>query len=188
MVFGPAMPVLFKTAAASLFVLYCLEVFMLFFVYKKPPQFDVLLNNHVLKTLSWAPFTMLAFSFWYFTNPALLGNYTQMQAIRFMKDPFDNGHYWYNSLKSTSPAVLLGYLAICFFVFRHFGNIIMAFVGLVTNNGRNCCRGSLKGFWPDQVEIDEEIPEYDEVLTKTDRKYTLAEELNCRMFGIQGML
>jgi hypothetical protein len=76
MVFGIAIPSLFLTAAASLFVLYCLEVYMLFYVYKRPPQYDVQLNNYVLKRLAWAPFFMLAFGFWYLSNPMLNGNYT----------------------------------------------------------------------------------------------------------------
>lgn len=38
-----------------------------------------------------------------------------------------------------------------------------------------------------EVIIDEDIPNYDEVLSHADRKYTLAEEINSRMFGIQTM-
>jgi hypothetical protein len=69
MVFGISMPILFPVACASLFVLYCLEVFMLFYVYKRPPAYDVILNDHVLQKLSWAPFAMLAFAFWQLSSP-----------------------------------------------------------------------------------------------------------------------
>jgi hypothetical protein len=48
MTFGAAMPMLFPVAAVTLFVLYFLESFMLFFTYKRPPIYDVQLNNHVL--------------------------------------------------------------------------------------------------------------------------------------------
>jgi len=83
---------------------------------------------------------------------------------------------------------ILGILAIALFVYLQFKKLIFAILGLVTNEGKMCCPRILRKFWQPQVEIDEDIPDYDEVLTMTDRKYTLAEELNCRMFGIQSML
>lgn len=69
MMFGPGMPTLFLYSFLSLFVLYVMEVYMLFYVYKAPPAYDVKLNDHVLQKLAWAPFIMLAFSFWMFSNP-----------------------------------------------------------------------------------------------------------------------
>lgn len=64
----------------------------------------------------------------------------------------------------------------------------MSFFGVLTNDGRTCCKKYIRKYWVDEVEIDEDIPAYDEVLTRSDRKFTLAEELNSRMFGIQTML
>jgi hypothetical protein len=188
MCFGISMPILFPVAAASLFVLYCLEVFMLFYVYKRPPAYDVALNNHVLLKLAWAPFYMLAFAFWQLSSPQLIGSYQYMIPLGQKQSPFLNQHLWYKSMRNSGPAQVLLYLAVGYLFYLQFKNLIKAIFGLLTNDGRKCCPKLIRKYWVDQVEIDEDIPDYDEVLTKSDRKYTLAEELNSRMFGVQTML
>lgn len=95
MMFGPGMPFLFPVAFCSLTVLYCLEVYMLFYVYKRPPAYDALLNNHVLKKLAWAPFFLFAFGYWQLSNPQLLGTYDSFEPRKSLSVPFVNNHYWY---------------------------------------------------------------------------------------------
>jgi hypothetical protein len=51
MMFGPGLPILFPIAAAALSVLFCLEKYMLYYVYKQPPAYDEKLNNSVLVNL-----------------------------------------------------------------------------------------------------------------------------------------
>ena len=63
MMFGPGMPTLFLYAALSLLVMYLLENYMLYYVYKIPPAYDEKLNNHVLQKLAWAPEILLEFSY-----------------------------------------------------------------------------------------------------------------------------
>jgi len=46
----------------------------------------------------------------------------------------------------------------------------------------------LRKYFKNPYEIDEEIPKYDEALTSSDRVYSMAEEINSRVFGIQTML
>lgn len=58
------MPIMFPIAAMSLGFMYISEVFMLFYVYKRPPNYDVKLNNYVIEKMAWAPVLMLAFGFW----------------------------------------------------------------------------------------------------------------------------
>jgi len=94
MVFGTGMPILFPVAACTLFMLYTIETFKLFYGYKRPPVYDTELNNYVLKKLLYAPFVLLAFGFWELSNPALQGNYDTLNAISKSDDPQDFGHYW----------------------------------------------------------------------------------------------
>ena len=75
MMFGSGMPILFPIATASLFVLYTLDVYMLFYIYKKPPAYDEVLNNKVLSNLAFVPILTLGFGYWMFSNPQLLGTY-----------------------------------------------------------------------------------------------------------------
>jgi hypothetical protein len=101
---------------------------------------------------------------------------------------FENQHYWYNALKNDGPATILGCLAIALFLYLQLKKFIRSFLGLLTNDGRNCCPRVIRKYWVDSVEIDEDVPDYDEVLSTNDRKFTLAEELNIRMFGVETML
>ena len=68
MMFGAGLPMLFPIAAASLTMLFCLEKYMIYYVYKQPPAYDEKLNNSVLKNLSFAPLFLLAFGYWILTN------------------------------------------------------------------------------------------------------------------------
>ena len=72
MMFGAGLPILFPIAAASFGVLYCLENYMLYYVFKQPPAYDEKLNDSVLENLSWAPLFTLGFGYWMLTNQQLL--------------------------------------------------------------------------------------------------------------------
>jgi hypothetical protein len=64
MMFGCGIPILFPIAAASLLILYCLENYMIYYVYKIPPAYDEKLNNSVLSNLAKAPLFLLSFGYW----------------------------------------------------------------------------------------------------------------------------
>ena len=98
MMFGPGMPILFRFCFYSMLVLYFLESFMLYYIYKRPPAYDADLNDHVLGMLSWAPVVMLGFSYWMYSNPLLLGTYKDMHPIKTSNTPFTNHHHWYKAL------------------------------------------------------------------------------------------
>ena len=68
MMFGAGLPILFPIAAASLTTLFCLEKYMIYYVYKQPPAYDEKLNNSVLTNLSYAPLFLLGFGYWILTN------------------------------------------------------------------------------------------------------------------------
>ena len=68
MMFGAGLPILFPVAAASLSTLFCLEKFMLYYIYKQPPVYDERLNNSVLSNLDKAPFFLLGSGYWMLTN------------------------------------------------------------------------------------------------------------------------
>lgn len=74
MMYGMGIPVLFPIAAFSLFVLYCIEKFMLYYVYREPPMYDEKLNNNALGILTWAPLLFLSFGYWMLSSKQLLGN------------------------------------------------------------------------------------------------------------------
>jgi hypothetical protein len=49
-----------------------------------------------------------------------------------------------------------------------------------------CCK--LDRFFVGDIPVDEDIGTIYEVLDNDDRKFTLAEEVNCRLFGMQTIL
>jgi len=75
LMFGPGIPELFPIAAASFIVLYCVENYMLYYVYRKPPAYDERLNDSVLANLSKAPLLLFAFGYWMLSNKQLLQTY-----------------------------------------------------------------------------------------------------------------
>ena len=121
MMFGAGLPVLFPIAAASLTVLFCLEKFMLYYIYKQPPVYDERLNNSVLSNLDKAPFFLLGFGYWMLTNLQLIEN-EYLTPVGRKSDPFMAGHTWYNALTpsgafKSGPAGLLLIFFLCYFVY-----------------------------------------------------------------------
>ena len=72
MIYGAALPLLFPICFLSIFILYILEIYMLFYVFKKPPTYDENLNIAFLEALKYAPLILLAFGFWQLSNMQLL--------------------------------------------------------------------------------------------------------------------
>jgi len=66
--FGSGIPILFPIAAMAFFVLYVLEVYMLYYIYKEPPAYDEKLNNSVLTNMTYAPVLLLGFGYWMLSN------------------------------------------------------------------------------------------------------------------------
>ena len=66
------MPLLYPIAFLSFVVIYFLEMFALFKIYKKPIDYDVELHGNVLYYLQYGAFISLGFSFWQLSNPQLL--------------------------------------------------------------------------------------------------------------------
>lgn len=91
------------------------------------------------------------------------------------------------TIKAT-PAGILCYVAIGYFVWIQCKKIIWGVLALLTNEGKACCRKHIRRYFKNPYEIDEDIPPYDEAITSADRVYSLAEEINNRVFGIQTML
>jgi len=68
MMYGVGMPILFPIALATYCVVYCLEKYMMYYVYKSPPAYDEYLNEAFLGRLTIAPLFMLGFGYWMLTN------------------------------------------------------------------------------------------------------------------------
>jgi hypothetical protein len=74
MIYGAGMPVLFPIAGITLGILFMLEKFMIYYVYKAPPAYDEKLNNAVLHMMSFAPLFLLSFGYWMLSNHQLIEN------------------------------------------------------------------------------------------------------------------
>lgn len=172
MMFGVGLPILFPVAAASYGVLYCLENFMLYYVFKQPPSYDEKLNDSVLENLSWAPLFMLGFGYWMLTNQQLMQSYTELTPIQTQKDVFMSGHVWYKAFTpagvfQSGPAGILVILFWVYFVYLVSKDLVQFII-------KKCCSG-LKLFM-DEVNVDEQIDEYQNCLDDDDRQWTVAEE------------
>ena len=72
LMFGTAIPLLFPIAFLSFIVIYVLETFALFRIYRKPIDYDVKLHSQVLNFIQFGAIISLAFSFWQLSNLQLL--------------------------------------------------------------------------------------------------------------------
>ena len=95
MMFGAGIPILFPIAAAAFLVLYTVENFLLYYVYKQPPAYDEALNDAVLNRLSYAPLFILAFGYWMLSNHQLLNNDMELTPMEKSTSAFMAEHYWY---------------------------------------------------------------------------------------------
>jgi hypothetical protein len=123
MMFGPAMPILFPICAATLMVLYILEIGMLHYVYRVPPAYDEKLNNRVLKNLAFAPILMLATGFWMYSNPQLLGTRDKnLGTLNTVRSAYDHHHYWTKDLNivhdfEQGPAGVLAFMCMAYIIY-----------------------------------------------------------------------
>ena len=189
MLFGPGMPLMFPVAALSLIVLYLLEVYMLYYVYKAPPAYDELLNNSVLSNLAFAPLFMLSYGYWMLSSLQLRQTYEKLYPLSEKGGTFYAEHYWYDSLSlkglfASGPASILLILFFLYFVYLLFRGILLSIMKRLQSI--ECCR--MQSLMLDEIRVDEDLPSYQDVLDEDDKNWTIKEEENCRQYGMQTML
>ena len=72
--YGLSLPLLFPIALLHFTVLYVTERLTLTYYYRKPPMFDDKMNTAAISMLKWAPFFMMAFSYWTYGNKQIFSN------------------------------------------------------------------------------------------------------------------
>ena len=162
MMFGAGLPLLFPIAAASLSVLFCLEKFMLYYIYKQPPVYDERLNNSVLSNLVFTPFFLLGFGYWMLTNQQLIEN-DNLAPINRKSDPFMAGHTWYMAL--TPSGVFHSGPAGILLVFMFLYAIYIFLRGPIELISSLCC----KDMMIKDYSINEEIDVYQNCLDDLDK-------------------
>jgi hypothetical protein len=169
MMYGMGIPVLFPIAALSLFVLYCMEKLMLYFVYREPPMYDEKLNTNALNILTYAPLLFLSFGYWMLSSKQLLGNYLPQQYNYLNDGDIPSGHTWGQTFSKAAygtdkPSMPLIY---CFWALL----ILTVFKGTLMK---------LWNFFPflsvGDFEIDEGLDNYFKTLDENDRQWSLQEE------------
>ena len=73
MMYGPGLPILFPIAFLSLVITYFVEIYMLFYIYRVPPAYDITLHKAKIKNMEFAGILYFAFGFWQLSNKQLLG-------------------------------------------------------------------------------------------------------------------
>jgi len=187
LMFGTGIPQLYPIAALSFFVLYGIENLMLYYVYKKPPDYDEKLNDSILANMAKAPLLLYAFGYWMLSNRQLLQTYPEwddatqtggLKAIRYKGEAFQAEHYWYECLNPASvftsgPA---GSLLLAFWLY-FFYLVFRSPVGWCVNK---CCGKYVLH----DVEIDDDIDKYQNCLDKDDKDWSIQEEAGLNRFGI----
>jgi len=97
MMYGAGMPQLFPLALITYCVVYFIEKYMLYYVYKSPPAYDEYLSEAVLGRMKIAPLFLLGFGYWMLTNKQILSN-DYLEHIERKTDAFNSQHYWYEAM------------------------------------------------------------------------------------------
>jgi hypothetical protein len=66
--YGLAIPLVFPLAFVCLLSLFVAERIQVAKYYKKPPHYDIRLNQQVLEILQYAPLPMMFFGYWFLGN------------------------------------------------------------------------------------------------------------------------
>lgn len=175
MLFGLGCPIMFPIAAFSLWVLYTLEIFMLYYGYRMPPAYDEYLNMCVLSNLAKAPLFMLSFGYWMLSNKQLISN-EHLMPIEKKGDTVTTNHVWYMILQDSNyPAnVLLAFFFVYFLYifFRSPFEWVMEFCDC--DSGRDI----------EDLDVDEDIDLYQNCLDADDREWTVKEEDLLWKYGV----
>ena len=185
MMFGSSLPVLFPIALASFVVLFVVEIWMLHYGYRQPPQYDETLNNFVLEVMRYAPLFLLSFSYWFFSSKQLFRNKHLEEGMERSSEAADTGHGLIVALtigltraESGAPGSVLFILFWLYFVGAFYGSF-----------RRTCLKSSKR--LADSISadgIEENIDLYHKCICKADRTWSLEEERNCReVLGIRCM-
>lgn len=177
MMYGVGMPVLFFYALVSLILLYLVEKFMLYYGYRKPPQYDVVLNKYVLGVMKGAPLVLLCFSYWFLSNKQLLSNkYLKPKHRKSIPydathDPIDTILHPVSAIQmSPGAGALLVLLSAYFFLY---------ILPLLCSKRKiylfKCCFDQKRQFL-DEIVLDETIDTYYKCLDDEDRQWTVKEE------------
>jgi len=179
--FGAGMPILFPMAAAAFFVLYLLETTSLHYIHQTPPAYDVELNDACLGKLQFAPLLILSFGYWMTTNPQLQQSYKEFIPLQQINSPFINGHYWTDYISPTCIVTAGPGGAM-------YGLFLFYFIYLVMRTPirfiEKACDCKLNKIDLSNIEVDEDIPVYQQCLDKDDRSWTLREEDLLRSYGM----
>ena len=179
LMFGTGMPQLFPIAALSFVVLYSIENYMLYYLYKKPPDYDEKLNDSILTNMTRAPLLLYAFGYWMLSNKQLLQTYPRwdeetqtggLRSITYKGEAFQAEHFWYEFL---NPAYIFksgpaGSLLLAFWLYFWY-LVARAPVSWCVNK---CCGQ----FTLDEVEIDDDIDKYQNCLDDDDKRWSAMEE------------
>jgi hypothetical protein len=68
MIYGLALPILYPITLVTLIVFYYLEISMIYYSYRMPPEYDEEINNGCLRLLYKAPLAASLMSIWMLSN------------------------------------------------------------------------------------------------------------------------
>ena len=64
MMYGVGLPILFPIAFLSFVITYFMDIIMIFYCYRIPPNYDSSLHLHQVYQMEWAVVIFLTFGFW----------------------------------------------------------------------------------------------------------------------------
>ena len=175
--FGIILPALWVVCFIGVFVFMVLDVYMLAYVYRKPPLFDAAVDISAVNILKYAPILTFAFGYWALSNPQMFQNVEP--EVHFTNRPSNTKHSYLSTKRGADQSHLA---LICFISWC----CIMS-LDILANLAKKCCK-----FGEEELEeedaFDEKLPNYWAAIPGDVQMQWYAQELYDRKFlGIKSL-
>ena len=164
--FGFGIPILFPVASLAIGVLYRVEKFSMYYIYKQPPMYDKEMTQNIVQSMRLAPVFYLMCGYWMITNQQLISN-DHLHPMYSKEDTPETDHNLgliFSAAGWVAPYWPLGVMAgICFLFYFSIDYI----------NEKLDLKDIGSNLW----ELEEGLSNYWAALSKIDKRWIEKEEL-----------
>ena len=160
MVYGIGIPLLFPIGCLSYVILWCVERFLVAYLFKLPPALDDKLTKNAFKILKWAVCFYLFFGYWMLTNRQVFDNY--VTPIDVKGEAMRTGHAIGDfNMDQAMPLLFIGVILFVITFMQGFFKKGLKRMGFT--------------FGGKKIEVDEDLPSFFQAVRFSDAEWYQAE-------------
>jgi hypothetical protein len=160
--YGVGMPILFIIAAFNFLNTYISERIVVAYFMRQPPALDDKMTKNALDMIKFAPLLMLLNGFWMLSSPQIFLN--KHSLIQTSAEKMKSGHYFEFEVKWHTPICLMCLIAVFLLIIQKVLKKRLTSLGFSMQSK--------------ELEVDEDLPNFNKTLKLSHAEEILAEELN----------